>query len=349
MRAFSMKLLRVAAGPRVIESGMPLWQEFRICLFPSGVQYKSRNGLKSSPNRQPPQKTLVFSASILYNVPHMAKKKKLNYDRIALWGIVISAAVIALILWGPFGKGKRPADRRPPVAKKQVPGEREREITAVVAIVIDDLGQDLKPAQELLGMPERVSLAVMPRLPQSKKIAELAKKSGRDVLVHIPMEAKTRAEKRDATGLLRLDMTPMEFIAVVNENIDSVPGAVGVNNHEGSALTENKQAMTFLMKELQARNLFFVDSMTNAKSVAFSVAQEFGLRTAKRDVFLDNDSDRPRAIRKQFDELTRLAKQNGRAIGIGHPHPATLAELKKWLATVDDEGIEVVPVSALVK
>jgi polysaccharide deacetylase 2 family uncharacterized protein YibQ len=276
-------------------------------------------------------------------------KKKFSYDRIVLWGIIISAAVIALILWGPFGRGKRPADRKPPVAKKQVPGEREREITAVIAIVIDDLGQDLKPAQELLGMPDRISLAVMPRLPQSKKIAELAKRSGRDVLVHIPMEAKVRAEKRDAPGLLRLNMTPMEFIAAVNENIDSVPGAVGVNNHEGSALTENKQAMTFLMSELKARNLFFVDSMTNGKSVAFSVAKEFGLRTAKRDVFLDNDSEHPRAIRKQFDELLRSAKQNGRAIGIGHPHPATLAELKKWLATVDDEGIEIVPVSALVK
>jgi polysaccharide deacetylase 2 family uncharacterized protein YibQ len=276
-------------------------------------------------------------------------KKKFSYDRIVFWGIVISVAAIALILWGPFQKSRKPADRKPPVAKKQIPGEREREITAVVAIVIDDLGQDLKPAQELLGIPDRISLAIMPHLPQSKKIAELARKSGRDVLVHIPMEAKVRADKRDAPGLLRLDMTPMEFIAVVNENIDSVPGAVGVNNHEGSALTENKQAMTFLMSELKARNLFFVDSMTNGKSVAFSVAKEFGLRTARRDVFLDNDSEHPMAIRKQFDELTRLAKQSGQAIGIGHPHSATLTELKKWLATVDDEGIEVVPVSALVK
>ena len=66
-------------------------------------------------------------------------------------------------------------------------------------------------------------------------------------------------------------------------------------------------------------------------------------------MFLDNDSSNPAAIRKQLNELARMAKQNGRAIGIGHPHPATIAELKKWLAKIDDEGIEVVPVSALVK
>jgi uncharacterized protein len=277
-------------------------------------------------------------------------KKKFTYDRLVLWGIILAVAAIALLLWGPFQKMRRVPDRKPPAAGKKLDREgREREITAVIAIVIDDLGQDLTPAQELLGMPDRISLAIMPRLPHSKKIAEMARKSGRDVLVHIPMEAKVRAGKRDAPGLLRLDMTPMEFIAEVNENIDSVPGAVGINNHEGSALTENKQAMTFLMSELKTRNLFFVDSMTNAKSVAFSVAKEFGLRTAKRDVFLDNDSDHPKSIRKQLDELTRTARENGQAIGIGHPHPATIAELRKWLATVDNEGIEIVPVSALVK
>jgi len=84
----------------------------------------------------------------------------------------------------------------------------------------------------VLGLPDRITLAVMPRLLYSKKIAELARHGSREVLVHIPMEAKTRAEKRDAPGTLRLDMTPMEFIAAVNEDLDSVPGAAGINNHE---------------------------------------------------------------------------------------------------------------------
>ncbi|MBS1125958.1 MAG: divergent polysaccharide deacetylase superfamily protein [Nitrospirae bacterium] len=284
-------------------------------------------------------------------MPVMGKRKKgSRFDRIVLWGIVVSVVAIALLLWGPFQKMRKAPERKPPVAGKKLDREgREHVITAVIAVVIDDLGQDLKPAQEVLGMPDRITLAVMPRLPQSKKIAELARQGSREVLVHIPMEAKVRAEKRDAPGTLRLDMTPMEFIAAVNEDLDSVPGAAGINNHEGSALTENKQAMTFLMSELKARNLFFLDSLTNAKSTAFSVAKEFGLKAAKRDVFLDNESDRPAKIRKQFDELTRVAKQNGRAIGIGHPHPATIAELRKWLAKIDDEGIEIVPVSALVK
>lgn len=280
----------------------------------------------------------------------MGKKKKISYDRIVFWGIIVAVAAIALLLWGPFHKAKKTAGGRPPVAGKQrEPADRKREITAVVAIVIDDLGQDMKPAQDLLDLPDHITLGVMPRLPFSKKIAESARRSGREVLVHIPMEARVRTEKRSSPGMLRSDMTPMEFIAAVNEDLDSVPGAAGVNNHEGSSLTDNREAMTFLMSELKTRGLFFLDSMTSPKSAAYTVAREFGLKSARRDVFLDNDGNNPAAIRKQLDELARMAKQNGRAIGIGHPHPATIAELKKWLATIEDQGIDVVPVSFLVK
>ena len=76
-------------------------------------------------------------------------------------------------------------------------------------------------------------------------------------------------------------MTPMEFLTTVSEDVASVPGAIGVNNHEGSALTENKEAMKFLMAELKARNLLFLDSLTNPKSVAYATAREFGIESRK--------------------------------------------------------------------
>jgi hypothetical protein len=126
-----------------------------------------------------------------------------------------------------------------------------------------------------------------------------------------------------------------------------VPGAVGVNNHEGSALTENKEAMKFLMAELKARNLFFLDSLTSPRSVAYGTAKEFGLRAAKRDVFLDNEENNPAYVRKQLEELVAIAKKHGKAIGIGHPRPTTINELRTWLAEAPDKGIEIVPVSKL--
>lgn len=278
-----------------------------------------------------------------------------------LWSIIVLVLAISLLLWGPF-KGTKTAVQKPPPAKKVMASREPKErtarpggakepgaITAVVAIVIDDLGQDMRSAQEVMALPERVTLAIMPRLRQSRRIAELARRDGREVIIHMPMEAKGRNGKREAPGTLRADMTPMEFLAAVTENIESVPGALGVNNHEGSALTGNREAMNFLMSDMKARGFFFLDSYTDPGSVALAAAREFGIKSAKRDVFLDNDSDHPLSIRRQLDELARVAKQNGRAIGIGHPHPATLVELRKWLPEAAGQGIEIVPLSRLMQ
>lgn len=265
-----------------------------------------------------------------------------RYNRFVTWGIILSLLAVGVLLWGPWKARKGPG-KKGPVSHDTRPAK----IVGVVAVVIDDLGEDMASAHEALDLPGRVSLAVIPRRPQSRAVAELARKEGRELLVHIPMEPKDRARIR-SINTLRADMTPMEFISAVNDNLDSVPGAVGVNNHEGSALTENREAMNFLMAELKARNLFFLDSLTGPKSVAADTARSFGIKSVKRDVFLDNSDDRA-AIRKQLDELTRIARQKGRAVGIGHPHPATFEELRSWLPRAAEQGIEVVPLSHLLK
>jgi len=301
------------------------------------------------------------------------KGKGITFERIVIAGIIISVLAIMLTLWGPLRKYRFAEDKKPavqtgkqePQQKKTGPKDKKQiketkkhteslmagsfEKTSLIAIVIDDLGQDIKQAKEVFALSEKVTVAVMPGLAQSKNIANLAKQSGNEVLLHMPMEPLKNHEKTETPGTLSADMTPMAFLTTVSEDVDSVPGAVGVNNHEGSALTENKEAMKFLMAELKTRNLFFLDSLTNAKSVAYATAIEFGMKAARRDVFLDNEGDNPAYIRKQLDELVEIARSRGKAIGIGHPHPATLGELRKWLAETDSQGIEIVPVSRLMQ
>jgi len=287
-----------------------------------------------------------------------------RFDRYIVAGIIVALIAIVLVLWGPLRKYRPMEDKKAPVQVKKLEPTLKKpekkvvtkpvkslvakphEKTVLVAIVIDDLGQDVKLAREVLALPGKVTLAVMPGQAQSKKVAELARQNNREVLLHLPMEYRSRNGK-PAAGMLRSDMTPMEFLNTVSSDVESVPGAIGVNNHEGSALTENKEAMKFLMAELKARNLLFLDSLTSAQSVAFSTAKEFGLKAAKRDVFLDNESDNPAYIRKQLEELADLARKHGKAIGIGHPHAVTISELGKWLAEAPGQGIEIVPVSRL--
>ncbi len=298
-------------------------------------------------------------------------KKGKKDDRWIVIGIVVFTLIVALTLWGPLKKFRHTEHVRPPHAKKQEivakrpevkpeskpPAPRalqpakpeEKAKAALVAVVIDDLGQDVKPVTEILSLPARITFAVMPGLPHSRDIAEMAEKKNREVLLHLPMEPKNGNGKPQAPGILRSDMTPMEFMATISEDVESVPGAVGVNNHEGSALTENKEAMKFLMAELKARNKLFLDSLTNPRSVAYSTAKEFGLKAAKRDVFLDNESNNSGYIHGQLEELARIARKRGWAIGIGHPHPATIEELRKWLPEIEQQGIEIVPVSRLMQ
>ena len=300
-----------------------------------------------------------------------------NFDRWIIVGIIVALIAIGLSLWGPLRKYRPGVEKKAveqtkkiePAIKKQPPVKAEKkehketkiarkqenlpivmpaEKTAFIAIVIDDLGQDLRSAQEVLALPGRITVAVMPDFPLSKKIAELARQDKHEVLLHLPMEYRGKNGK-PAPGMLRSTMTPMDLLNVIGEDVDSVPGAIGVNNHEGSSLTENREAMKFLMAELKARDLVFLDSLTSAKSVAYATAKEFGMKAAKRDVFLDNESENAEYIRKQLNELTRVAKEKGHAIGIGHPHPATISELRKWLTEAEQQGITIVPVSKLMQ
>jgi hypothetical protein len=310
-----------------------------------------------------------------------SKGKGSKYDRWIAIGIVLTLVAIALSLWGPLrrfriseeGKPAQQVKKLEQAPNKQITPEKPEnkkkpekrtlreakqreevsivkpsEKTALVAIVIDDLGQDLKPAREIVSLPAKITFAVMPGFPQSRKVAELAMQNNREVLLHLPMEYRSRNGK-PAPGMLRSDMTPMDFLNTISDDVASVPGAVGVNNHEGSSLTENKEAMKFLMAELKARDLLFLDSLTSPKSVAYATAKEFGVKAAKRDVFLDNESDNEEYIHGQLEELTRIAKEHGWAIGIGHPHPATISALRTWIAEVNKQGITIVPLSRLIQ
>lgn len=294
------------------------------------------------------------------------RTRKKRYDRFVVIGIIVALIIIAVVLWGPLRTDDKTAGRKQgpkvsaparadkkdgrPAPSRLAPGEPGQAARSVsIAILIDDLGRDMGQAKTILALPAPVALAVLPRLPHSGAIARKAKQAGREVLLHLPMEAQNSGKKRQAAGILRSDMTPMEFMATISDDIESVPGAIGVNNHEGSALTENREAMNFLMSSLRDRGLFFIDSLTSPQSVGIASAREFGVKTAKRDVFIDAEAGSSSSVRSQLEELVRLARKNGSAIGIGHPHPETLRELKQWLANREHGDIKIVPVSQLVK
>lgn len=215
-----------------------------------------------------------------------------------------------------------------------------------ISIIIDDLGDQFERDWRAVRLPGAVSLSFLPYSPYSRDLAERAHRLGKDVMLHLPMES---IEHRPlGPGAIRLDMNENEILRTISGALASVPHAVGINNHMGSLLTRHPGHMQWLMSEIKRRgNLFFIDSRTTSRTVALQLAQENQVPALGRDVFLDNDPS-PDAIRHEFQRLIKLARQQGHAIAIGHPHANTLSLLERELPTLESRGIQLIPVSALI-
>lgn len=217
-----------------------------------------------------------------------------------------------------------------------------------VALIMDDMGSSLDVLDELIALGRPMTVAVLPYSAHAAETARLARASGLEVLLHLPLESLNGHEGLSGTeGMIVTSMTESAIVAAFEASYDRVPFVAGTNNHMGSRFTAEPDLMRALLRPIKERGLFFVDSRTTAKTVALDVARAMGVPATKRDVFLDADEDRGR-IQGRLIELFQKARKNGRAVGICHPFPETLAVLKSTFHLLDAYGLEAVPVSKLV-
>ena len=212
-----------------------------------------------------------------------------------------------------------------------------------VAIVIDDIGYVRSTAVAFLAFDRPLTLAVFPNLEHSMEIAEAARERGREIIMHLPMESTAT---RVNPGTLRADMSESELAHHWETAANSLPGLVGVNNHQGSVMTADPVAMERILTRIHADHLYFLDSRTTPATVARAIAERLGMRTNENDLFLDNVKD-VEYIRQKCRDLLALALVQGSAIGIGHAHPATLQALQEILPEYDAAGVQLVYLSAL--
>lgn len=217
---------------------------------------------------------------------------------------------------------------------------------ALVSIIIDDIGDQRGLGERAVDLPGPITYSFLPHTPFSVALAERAHAQGKEVMLHLPMQAVE--DRALGPAGLHLDMTEREFLRTVAAALAAVPHVRGVNNHMGSLLTRHPGHMDWLMRELRkSGRLYFVDSRTTRRTVAHQLAREHGLPSVSRDVFLDHDPA-PAAIRRQIGTLLARARRDGLAVGIGHPYPATLQVLEETLADFEAAGVRLVPVSDLI-
>ena len=215
-----------------------------------------------------------------------------------------------------------------------------------IGIIIDDLGYDSSLASAFMKLDLPLTFSVLPFTPYTRLIAQEARKGGREIMLHLPLEPIRYPGINPGDGVLLVSMDRETILEVLDRDLSQIPFAAGVNNHMGSRFTESEEKMTIVLAELKRRGLYFVDSKTTASSVAYRVAKKMALKTASRDIFLDNGLSES-ALKIQMERLLSLSRHRGWAIGIGHPHRETLKLLKQYQATLINET-EIVPVSNLV-
>lgn len=216
---------------------------------------------------------------------------------------------------------------------------------AHLAVIIDDCGQWLDTERGYLALPIPLTLSVLPHVPYARTIAQEAAGGGKDVMLHLPMEPLSHVNA--GSGEIRVAMSDEAIASQTEDDLAQVPMAKGVNNHEGSAASADVRVMKDVIAVIKSHGLFFVDSRTNAETVGAQEAQQAGVPTASRDVFLDNRADVAYS-EAMLQRAADIAKRNGNAIAIGHPKPTTLQALREMYPRLEAQGITFVPVADLV-
>lgn len=214
-----------------------------------------------------------------------------------------------------------------------------------LAIIIDDCGQWLDTEEALIALPIPITLSVLPHVHYTDRIAQEAAAAGKGVMLHLPMEPLSHINP--GPGEIKDGMTDDQVTKQTEDDVAQVPLAKGANNHEGSEASADGRVMKDVIAVMKEHSLFFVDSRTNAKSVGQQVAQDAGVPTAKRDVFLDNQAD-VAYTESMLERAVALAKKNGSAIAIGHPKPTTLAAIRELYPRLQAEGVQFVLAQNLV-
>lgn len=245
-------------------------------------------------------------------------------------------------------KAKKPEN--PIITDKPKPQEQEPDVSAYpiqdlpelpskgkLIFVFDDAGHNLEQLQYFLDLPFPCTIAVLPKLPNSRETARRIRAAGKELILHQPMQA-LNPNINPGDGAVKPGMDREEIKKIVASNVEEIGPIAGMNNHEGSLITSDEKAMEAVLELCREKNIYFLDSRTSSKSVVPQVAKKLNMNIWERAVFLDNKKDKA-YMKKQIIEGLEIASQRGEAIMIGHVFTVDLAILlKEMYSDLTQEG-----------
>ncbi|MBE7040900.1 MAG: divergent polysaccharide deacetylase family protein [Ruminococcaceae bacterium] len=223
-----------------------------------------------------------------------------------------------------------------------------------LAIVIDDFGLQRKGVSEMLALDCKLTAAVMPFLAYSEADAEAAVENGKEVIIHIPMQATTHdIPSHLGPRPVTIRDSESDIKKWVSDAAENLPEAVGANIHMGTLSSSKEYVMRPLMEALHAKGMIFLDSKTSSKSVCRAVAGQTGIRFAENDVFLEHESKSKGYIKKRLRKAMKIAQEKGACIAIGHVGceggKVTAEAIAELLPEFSENGVQLVFLSELIR
>jgi len=255
--------------------------------------------------------------------------------------------------YGDVGDIQHPQIEKPKIDTKIKPPktvEKKEKTTVVIhqpkiykpklAIIIDDV-TTTHQIKKIHNIGYIVNMSFLPPTKGHPSSAKIVKNLD-NYMIHLPLQASNFKYEEENTLHITDTLTTIENRIVALKKL--YPKAKFLNNHTGSKFTSNQMAMDKLFKVLKKYNYTFVDSRTTAKSVATILANKYGVRILSRNIFLDNNKNKP-YIQSQLKKAVKTAKKFGSAIAIGHPYSITLQTLKESKQLL--KGIDLVYINQL--
>ena len=267
-----------------------------------------------------------------------------SFNSIALLMLVPIAGIILFFLWNFLHGSMAPVDVLRSVIRKPPPPAAPHH--PEIVLILDDVGFDHQPLAPAMAIDPNINFSVLPNSRNARQVATELHARGFEVLCHLPMEPEGYPGVSPGGGAVLTSMSDAEIARATRDNIGGVPFARGVNNHMGSRATADPRVMARVLGALPD-GMYFVDSRTTRGSVAATLAHAMRVKTASRNVFLDDVQSEPE-IRAQLASLTRIAEQHGVAVGIGHMYPSTIRVLREEAPALRARGVQFVRASAVV-
>lgn len=218
-----------------------------------------------------------------------------------------------------------------------------------IAIIISGLGLNRRTTEDAINnLPPDVTLAFSPYGQDLQTWSVEARRAGHELLVMVPMEPLDYPVNDPGPHSLLTSLSPAENIDKLHYVMSRFGNYVGLMNDMGSRFTASEESLRPLMSDLQRRGVIFVDARTTGATIVPGVARSYGVPTVSNSRYIDNVAAGSE-IDRYLAELEDLARARGTAVGIGRAYPVTIARVAAWSETLAERGINLAPVTAIVR